>query len=129
MDRVRARYLIVLLLVVVTIALGRPIAVRADIGPDPPPNPTPQELLQFLTTVVDDLVATGELNGGQGRALSTTLEGVTKKLESANITAAIRKLEAFINKVEAFVQGGILSQVDGDVLLDAADTLLAMLSS
>src|SRR5262249_14686218 len=116
-----------LVLVVVTLALGRPMAVRALNAP--PPTSTPQALLQFLTTVVDDLVAAGELPSGRAQALSARLDAAITKLARGDTPAAIDKVGAFIDKVEAFITKGILSQVDGDILLNAADTLLVLLSS
>jgi hypothetical protein len=128
MASVRFRCLIVLLLVVVTIALERPTAVRA-FGTPPPIDPTPEALLQYMGELVDELVAAGELNSGQGRALSATLDAAAANLEQGNTTAAINNVQAFIHQVEAFIQRGILSQADGDVLLDAAETLIDELSS
>src|SRR5688572_3742730 len=75
MGSLRSCSFFVLLLVVMTLALGHPMAVKAQIGPDPPPtDATPEELFAFLSTAIDDLVASGELTSRRGAALADKLD-------------------------------------------------------
>jgi hypothetical protein len=82
------------------------------------------ELIDAAKTLVDD----GTLNDGQGSALTSKLENVLAKLAKGNSNAATNQLGAFINQVEAYVNGGILTADQGDALIDAAAVLVGVLS-
>lgn len=79
-----------------------------------------------ISDEVADLVASGVLDEGNGTALQATLEAVTKAITNDRPNVG-NLLNAFINKVEGFVNGGILSPAEGQVLLDAAQSLIAQL--
>jgi len=85
----------------------------------------------FLQHHVTRLVTTGVLNDGQGNALAVKLQGAVEKLADDETDAAMSKLGAFINQVEAFRDAGILSAEESasllviarDVVSRAADRL------
>ena len=81
-----------------------------------PPLP-PEQRLVFLQHHVTRLVTTGVLNDGQGNALAVKLQGAVEKLADDETEAAMSKLGAFINQVEAFRDAGILSAEDSASLL------------
>jgi polyhydroxyalkanoate synthesis regulator phasin len=88
---------------------------------------TPQQAAEDIIEQVDDLVAAGSLNRGQGNALIARLEAAIASMDRGNTQAAIRQMEAFIRQVEAFVASGVLTPEEAQPLLDAAHALMARL--
>jgi CSLREA domain-containing protein len=74
-----------------------------------------QEQAEVIAAQVAELAAEGILNNGQQQALKLKLKG-------NNGDAG--KAQAFLNKVEAFVQGGILTPEQAEALLEAGTALL-----
>src|SRR5262249_31349280 len=74
---------------------------------------SPQEQVEDLDEQIDDLVADGSLNKGQGNALTQKKENSLKKIEEGQINAAINELNAFVNQVQAFVKTGKLTASEG----------------
>ena len=87
----------------------------------------PVTLIKNLIAEVENLVASGILNQGQGNALIVKLEGALKKLEKGNIKAACNQLGAFVNQVNAFVNSGKLTPEQGQALIDAANAVIDQL--
>ena len=79
---------------------------------------------EFISSEVEVLVADGILNKGQGNALLSVLSNVKRQLDKGNMKTAIIALQTFVNQVEAFVKGGILTLEDSQVMIDAASTLI-----
>ena len=77
---------------------------------------------------VEDLVADGILNGGQGNSLISKLENALKKIEQEKVTPAVNMLEAFKNQVNAFIAAGILMPEEGQSLIAAVDLIIANLT-
>jgi polar amino acid transport system substrate-binding protein len=90
----------------VQLAIGRSQLIGVSI---PPPPPIEQRLA-FLQHHIARLVTNGVLNEGQGRALAVKLEGALDKLSVGENEAAMNKVAAFINQVDAFRNAGILSE-------------------
>jgi len=84
----------------------------------PPLAPEPR--IAFLQRHVARLVENGVLNDGQGNALAVKLQGALEKLADGEIAPAMNKLGAFINQIEAFRDGGILSDGRSASLLEIA---------
>jgi hypothetical protein len=78
---------------------------------------------------VNKLFVEGKLNKGQANSLTAKLSGAKKAIEKGNIKAAINKMEAFINEVESMINYGILSEEDGQPLIDKANEIIAQLQS
>jgi hypothetical protein len=88
---------------------------------------TPQQGTAGLIERVRDLVNHGALNGGQGNALIAKLEAAIQQLDRSNVATAIQQLESFVNQVNALIGSGVLPSAEGQLLIDAADELLAAL--
>src|SRR5262249_61997042 len=89
---------------------------------------SPAEQFEDLDEFIDELVAAGSLNQGQGNALTKKKENALKKIEKGQINAAINELNAFVNQVQAFVRTGNLSASEGAVLLAGVNELLATIT-
>jgi hypothetical protein len=88
---------------------------------------TPEEELQVLIAQVLGLVDDGVLNQGNGNALTSKLENALMSLEDGNTNAACNQLGAFVNQVEALVNSGKLTEVQGQPLIDGANALIEQL--
>jgi hypothetical protein len=90
---------------------------------------TPQEATQDLITEVQELVASGVLNQGQGNSLIVKLQNAINKMDQGNYNAAINILNAFINEVTALNNAGILSDEEADGLIAAAERIITVLEN
>ncbi|MFQ6109959.1 MAG: hypothetical protein ACE5L7_10460, partial [Candidatus Aminicenantales bacterium] len=80
--------------------------------------------INILMVKVESLVNTGVLNQGQGNALIAKLEGALQKLNKGNTKATCNQLQAFINQVNAFIYSGILTEGEGQPLIDAVNCVI-----
>jgi hypothetical protein len=87
-------------------------------------EPSPVEITENLITDIETLVAMDVLNQGQGNALTAKLRAAIKKMEQGNVNTAINQLQAFINQVNALINGGTLTPAEGQPLLDAANNII-----
>ena len=85
------------------------------------------EQLELLIGDVEDLVANGVLNGGQGNALTVKLASAIRSDERGRPNAATGQVGAFINQIEAFVGAGILTAEQGALLIERAELVLETL--
>jgi len=88
---------------------------------------SPEEQIETIIDDVEDLVDTGQLDLGPGNSLRVKLEVALHTLQKRNTTAASSQLQAFINQVNAFMSAGILSEVEGQPLIDAATQVITEL--
>jgi len=88
----------------------------------------PQEQIQILRNQVAALVVAGVLNPGQGNALDTQLRAALNALTSGDVNTAISRLQSFINQVNAFIDGNVLTRAQGQPLIDGANEVIAVLS-
>jgi hypothetical protein len=84
---------------------------------------TPQDGIQLLTDDVTELVENGSLTSGQANGLMSKLNAAITSLNKGNTNPACNQLNAFINQVNAFLNSGILSQDEGQALIDAAEAV------
>jgi probable HAF family extracellular repeat protein len=89
---------------------------------------TPTQLVNNLIQAVRNLVSTGTLSSGNGNALIVKLEAVLTEIAAGNVGGAISRLQSFISQVAAFVQTGKLSAAQGQVLIGAANGIIAALT-
>jgi hypothetical protein len=89
---------------------------------------SPREQVAELDEFIDELVANGSLNQGQGNALTKKKENALRKIENGQINAAINELNAFINQVQAFIKTGKLTASEGATLLAGVNELLATIT-
>jgi len=73
---------------------------------------------------VEDLVAAGLLNRGNGNALVSKLRNALKRLDKGNEKAAVNQINAFINQVRAFINSGKLPEEEGQILIDIASNII-----
>ncbi len=85
----------------------------------------------FVTAIVanaqiEGIIAdVGSLLGeAQGQSLIKKLDAATLALNREDTDAATNVLQAFIKTVEAFIKAEILTQADGQGLLDAANSII-----
>ncbi|MCK5316178.1 MAG: DUF3372 domain-containing protein, partial [Anaerolineales bacterium] len=83
----------------------------------------PQEMIRSLITEVEVLVEAGSLNEGQGNALIAKLETAIKNLDKGKAKTALNNLNAFINQVQDFIEEGVLTQEEGQSLIEAAEAI------
>ena len=84
---------------------------------------TPQDPIDDLIEDIEDLVDDGLLNNGQGNSLISKLENIINKLNNGKTSVACNQLGAFINHVNAFINGGTLTSAEGQPLIDVAQTI------
>jgi len=86
--------------------------------------PTPEDLIDDLQSTVVDL----ELPNGLENSLNSSLNNAMSSLQNGNTGAAINKLEAFINKVQA-QSGKKIDETDADELIADAEAIIALIQS
>lgn len=89
----------------------------------------PQDAIDEIANEIENLVADGDLNPGQGNALLSILYNAAKKLGQGNTTAVINMLEAFIHKVNAFIRGEILTSEEGQSLIDGIVEIIDVINT
>ena len=87
--------------------------------------PTPTE----QATEIVESVMTSDLPKQQESAYLANLKKVETFISEGKTAAAKNQLASFINKVEADITQGTLSEVIGDILIDAATQLIATLQA
>ena len=84
----------------------------------------PQVRIGHLVEDVQALVSSGSLNSGQGDSLISKLQSAIQALDRGNPTAAVNKLVAFVNEVNALIRGGVLTSEEGLPLIDTAKDVI-----
>ena len=107
---------------------GRAVVFETDHLQVSPLQCTPLDQIGTLVNEVGRLLSSGSLDEGNANALSATLDGIEKSIAFDKPNAVVR-LDAFVHKVEGFVNGGILSPADGDLLIRAAGVVADRLGS
>jgi FG-GAP-like repeat/Secretion system C-terminal sorting domain len=97
---------------------------------DAPQEPaTPTGLIADLSLAIQDLLDDAVLERGQANALTVKLEGAVKKIDRGQYHVAINMLNAFINQTMSLVDEGILTQTEGDILINLAYQSIAQLEN
>ena len=88
----------------------------------------------YLFGVLSDITATIDhvaglyrqdvLDAGQADALIANLEVVAEALDRDDGVAALDRLRAFMNQVDAFINARILSPAEGRTLIDQANDII-----
>jgi len=87
-------------------------------------NTRVEDQIENLMARVEDLVAAGLLNRGNGNALVSKLRNALKRLDKGNEKAAVNQINAFINQVRAFINSGKLPEEEGQILIDIASNII-----
>ncbi|MEK6263383.1 MAG: hypothetical protein N2B06_01140 [Clostridium sp.] len=79
------------------------------------------QLIEDLKTLIPGL----PLNNGQKNSLTVKLDGAIADLckTPPNVPPACGKLKALVNQVQAFIQSGILTPEQGQLLIDALNDI------
>jgi glycosidase len=85
------------------------------------------EQIEEIKEMVDELRRSRVLNTGQARSLIVSLDDAILVLEMEDAERAVEHLEAFINKVEAFVKGRVLTPAQGQSLIVPAEAVIEQL--
>jgi CSLREA domain-containing protein len=102
----------------------RPQGITCDIGAyELSPAEAVESLMDYVKALGPD--GTGRLNKGQTNSLLVTLNVVLKKLEKGQSHVALDNLRVFISEVETFTADRVLSRVEGQRLIDAAEQIVA----
>ena len=84
---------------------------------------SPTYWLGVLSQSVTALLNSGSLTSSQADNLQAKLDVIARKLEQGNTNAALNNLNSFMNQVIGLVSQGEITQAEGDVLLNAANSL------
>ena len=81
-----------------------------------------------MQAILDEMLASADVNVGLAFSLTTQLENVLASLDRKNTTAATNTLQGFINEIERLIQAGTFSSTDGQLLIDAAQSVIDKLN-
>ena len=91
---------------------------------------TPAQAIPNVISTVQGLQAAGVLNQGQANSLTVKLNHAIDSLNTKPAQpTACNQLQAFVNEVNAYVQGGKLTQAQADSLLGGPLGILAIMAA
>ena len=90
---------------------------------------TPFQGLTNAIALVNQLAASGKLNGGNANALRSQLDGAIKQLERGKTAAAAEMLREFLDDLNGLVSDGRLSAADAEQLRVLVTRVLASIDS
>lgn len=85
----------------------------------------PAQKIEQIISTVQNL----NLNSGQSNSLIVKLNAAVKSLNLGKTNESINKLNSFNNEVKGYMNSGLLSQAEGQVLIDAANSVINALPS
>jgi hypothetical protein len=89
---------------------------------------TAQDVIQeSIVTIIDQLVASGVLNEGQGNALITSANAAIAALNGGDVQTATNVLGALVNKLEAAAKTGKIPADVAGALITAAQQIITIL--
>lgn len=80
--------------------------------------------IEDTVSEIETLVVAGDLNNGNGNALTSKLENAVAKIDKGKTNAASNQLNAFINQINDFVDSGKLTSQQGQDLVDAVQAII-----
>lgn len=84
----------------------------------------PQAQIANLQNTVKALVSAGTINSALGQRLLAQLNAALLALDAGHVTEAIRHLDGFIREVRITVILGGLTPAEGQILIDAANSII-----
>jgi YVTN family beta-propeller protein len=84
----------------------------------------PVQGIQQMSTFVQGLVTSGQLNIGASYALLAELNIMQNLLNAEDKVVATIELNVFISKVNAYISAGLLSPTNGQLLIDDANAII-----
>jgi len=85
---------------------------------------TPIGAIENTVSEIETLVDAGDLNNGNGNALTSKLENAVAKIDKGKTNAAANQLNAFINQINDFVDSGKLTFQQGQDLVNAVQAII-----
>jgi YVTN family beta-propeller protein len=85
---------------------------------------TPVQAIDQIIASIQKLVTSGTLSSGISRPLISQLNAAKSNLNSGQTNKAINQLNIFITEVDIYINSGILSQTNGQLLIDAANAII-----
>ena len=77
-----------------------------------------------MTTSIQNLITSGKLSNGTGRPLISELTAAENSLNSGQTSKATTQLNIFIIEVDIYIDSGILSQTNGQLLINSANAII-----
>jgi len=85
---------------------------------------TPVQEINQMITYIQTLVTSGTLSSGVSRPLIAELNAAESSLNSSQTNKATTQLNIFITEVDIYINSGILSQTNGQLLIDTANDII-----
>ena len=85
---------------------------------------TPVQKINQITTSIQNLITSGKLSSGTGRPLISELTAAESSLNSGQTSKATTQLDIFITEVDIYIDSGILSQTNGQLLINSANAII-----
>jgi YVTN family beta-propeller protein len=85
---------------------------------------TPVQEINQMTTLIQNLVTSGKLSSVTGRPLISQLNAAKSNLNSGQTSKATTQLNIFIIEVDIYIDSGILSQTNGQLLINSANAII-----
>ncbi len=89
---------------------------------------SPAEQIDAMEASIQVLLDDGAINSGQTRSLSVNLDQIQRRLDAGQTHVALNQINAFTNKVTHLIAEGVLTEEEGQLLLDAAEDLRTSLT-
>jgi hypothetical protein len=77
-----------------------------------------------MTTSIQNLITSDKLSSAAGRPLISELTAAENSLNSGKTNKAIVKLIIFIIEVNIYIDSGMLSQTNGQLLINSANAII-----
>jgi len=77
-----------------------------------------------MTTSIQKLVTSGTLSSGVSRPLISELNAAESSLNDGKTSRATTQLNIFIIEVDIYIDSGILSQANGQLLINSANAII-----
>ena len=77
-----------------------------------------------MTTSIQNLITSGKLSSGTGRPLISELTAAESSLNSGQTSKATTQLNILIIEVDIYIDSGILSQTNGQLLINSANAII-----
>ena len=106
---------------------GSNVYVFITVSPQNAPGNEIDDIEEVIDTVQALAISGGYLSTAHANALIVKLQSAIDKLEEGKEGAAINKLEAFINQVNAYINSGILDSVTGLSLIEQVQKIIGSL--
>ena len=85
---------------------------------------TPVQAIDQIIASIQKLITSGNLSSGVSRPLISQLNAAKSNLNSGQTSKATTQLNIFITEVDTYINSGILSQTNGQLLIDATNAII-----